>query len=240
MSLINAAKNNANSTPAFEAEDGAADASTQAAADTGATASTTTAVAAQKGGAVSMNFKANMKVLEDFKGALPVEYNTLSQIIANNGNFVERESKTNMGDSLTFTLLSFQDSFVVSPEDEDAPDDMVRYSLDGVVCSDDTTVAEHLEYLRNNGYPKAKLKERIVVVAAIEAAAKTDKFNGTLMQLDLSPMSRVQWKRFMANAAYGLGIGKYTEEQIKRIKAVTEVATGSNKKDYTLAKFEVA
>ena len=240
MSLINAAKNNANSTPAFEAEDGTADASTQAAANTGATASTTTAVAAQKGGAVSTNFKANMKVLEDFKGALPVEYNTLSQVIANNGNFVERESKTNMGDSLTFTLLSFQDSFVVSPEDEDAPDDMVRYSLDGVVCSDDTPVAEHLEYLRNNGYPKAKLKERIVVVAAVEAAAKTDKFNGTLMQLDLSPMSRVQWKRFMANAAYGLAIGKYTEEQVKRVKAVTEVATGSNKKDYTLAKFEVA
>ena len=237
MSLINAKTNNANATPAFEDAD-AATADNSASA----TASTSTAVATPaKGGAVSTSFKQNMKVLEDMKGALPVEYNTLSQIIANNGNFVERESKVNMGDSLTFTLLSFQDSYVVSPEDDDAPDEMVRYSLDGVMCSDGTTtVKEHLAYLHENGYPKARLKERIVVVAAIEAAAKSDKFNGTLMQLDLSPMSRVQWKRFMANAAYGLAIGKYTEEQVKRVKATTEVATGSNKKDFTLAKFDVA
>lgn len=183
---------------------------------------------------------ANARVLESFKDAMPVEYNTLEQIIANQGNFQERESKVNMGDTIVFELLSYQASFVVSPEDDSAPDDAVRYSMDGVVCSDGTMVQEHLEWLHENGFPAARLKERAVVVAAIETAAKTDKFNGTLMQLDLSPASRTMWNRFLANAAYGLKIGKYNEESVKRVKAETSLAQGKGNNTYTKVSFTVA
>ena len=183
---------------------------------------------------------ANARILETFKDAMPVEYNTLEQIIANQGNFQERESKTNMGDTIVFELLSYQSSFVVSPEDEAAPDDAVRYSMDGIVCSDGTMVQEHLSWLHENGFPMAKVKERAVVVAAMESAAKTDKFNGTLMQLDLSPASRTMWNRFLANAAYGLKIGKYTEETVKRVKAETSIAQGKGNNTYTKVSFTVA
>lgn len=184
--------------------------------------------------------KTNMRVLDSFKDAMPVEYNTLEQIIANQGNFQERESKTNMGDTLVFELLSYQSSFVVSPNDDTAPDDVVRYSMDGVVCSDGTMVQEHLEWLHDNGFPTASLKERAVVVAAIESAAKTDKFNGTLMQIDLSPASRTMWNRFLVNAAYGLKVGKYTEDSVKRIKAETSIAQGKGNNTYTKVSFTVA
>ena len=182
----------------------------------------------------------NARVLESFKDAMPVEYNTLEQIIANQGNFQERESKTNMGDTIVFELLSYQSSYVVSPEDDSAPDDVVRYSMDGVVCSDGTMVQEHLQWLHENGFSSAKLKERAVVVAAVESSAKTEKFNGTLMQLDLSPASRTMWNRFLANAAYGLKIGKYNEETVKRIKAETSMAQGKGNKAYTKVSFTVA
>lgn len=184
--------------------------------------------------------KANLRVLESFKDAMPVEYNTLEQIIANQGNFQERESKTNLGDTIVFELQSYQASYVVSPEDDKAPDDMVRYSMDGVICSDGSMVQEHLQYLHENGYPEAKLKERAVIVLALESAAKTDKFNDTLMQLDLSPVSRTMWNRFLVNAAYGLKVGKHTEESVKRIKAETSTATGKGNTTYTKVSFTVA
>jgi len=232
--------NNTNAAGAFESDD---DNTAQVAAPVAAQAAAApaTAVAVKPAAQVAVAaVQSNARVLESFKDAMPVEYNTLEQIIANQGNFQERESKTNLGDTLVFELLSYQASFVVSPEDDDAPDDAVRYSMDGVVCSDGTMVQEHLQWLHENGYPAARLKERAVVVAAIETAAKTDKFNGTLMQLDLSPASRTMWNRFLANAAYGLKIGKYTEESVKRIKAETSLAQGKGNNTYTKVSFTVA
>lgn len=231
MSLLKSNSNaNADAKPSFEDDTSTA---------TATQASTERAVATKKPNAVGAVAKVDLTVMESFKDALTVEYNTLAQIIATSGNFVAREDKTNMGDSVIFGLLSFQDSYVVSPEDDDAPDDVVRYSSDGVTCSDGTNVEDHLQFLRTNGFPKAKLKQRVVVVAAIESAAKTSAFNGELMQFDLSPSSRVMWNRFMANVAYGLSIGKYTTEQVKRVKAETLLQTKGND-TFTVVKFSVA
>lgn len=238
MGLLN--KTNA-AAGAFESDDDTVAEASIAVETAAPAAEAKTAVAVKPAAQVAVAKAAvNARALESFKDAMPVEYNTLEQIIANQGNFQERESKTNMGDTIVFELLSYQASYVVSPEDEDAPDDAVRYSMDGEVCSDGTMVQEHLEWLQNNGYPAAKVKERAVVVAAIESAAKTDKFNGTLMQLDLSPASRTMWNRFLANAAYGLKIGKYTEESVKRIKAETSIAQGKGNNTYTKVSFTVA
>lgn len=230
--------------PEFETEDAAtataevkSDASTKTEA---AKPSTQTAVATKPASAIALSKTVDLRVMEVFKDALPVDYNTLSQMTAQQGNFLDRESKVNLGDKIVFELLSYQDSFVVSPEDDDAPDDMVRYSGDGVVCSDGTMVQAHLEFLKGNGFPKARLKQRVVLVGAVESSAKTDKFNGQLVQFDLSPASRTQWVRFTANVAYGLKIGKYTAEQVNRISAETTLAQGKGNDTYTLVQFSVA
>lgn len=235
--------------PEFETEDGAEGTATatakaepvKASADTAAAAtSTQTAVATKPASAIALSKSVDLRVMEVFKDALPVDYNTLSQMVAQQGSFIDRESKTVLGDKIVFELLSYQDSFVVSPEDDDAPDDMVRYSGDGVVCSDGTMVQAHLEFLKENGFPKARLKQRVVLVGAVESAAKSDKFNGQLVQFDLSPSSRTQWVRFTANVAYGLKIGKFTSEQVNRISAETVLAQGKANDTYTLVQFNVA
>ena len=215
-------------TPAFESE------TTSAAA---APAAATPVVVAPPAGAVAV--KGNMNILETLKNALVVDYNTLAQVIATNGNFVERETKTVMGDQLTFEVMSFQDSWVVSPNDDKAGKEFVRFSDDGVNCSDGTPVAEHLAFLKEAGWSKAALRQRIVLVGAVTAASKTANYNGTLMQFDLSPTSRTQWLRYQANAAYAIKVGKHTEDQVKMVKAQAELAqNGSN--TYTLFKFSVA
>lgn len=173
---------------------------------------------------------------DELKNALKVDYNTLEQVIPNQGNWCCRESKSILGDTITFEVISHQDSWVVSPEDDKAPYEVVRYSDDGQMCSDGTAVQEHLVWLRTNGYPKAKMKQRVVVVAALLSTSKAKDMEGTLVQLDLSPSNRVQWSRYVVNSAFGVKLGKYTPEQTKLVKAECEIATnGSN--TYTLAKF---
>lgn len=219
-------------TPAFEDET-----ETQAPAAE-QVATPTKAVAVKPVNAVSAGM-GQIDVLSDMKDALRVDYNTLAQITAQQGNMVEREGKVNMGDTVVFDLLSFQDSYVVTPGDDKAPVETLRFSEDGITCTDGTPCLEHLDFLKHNGYPMASLKKRTVVVGAIVSATKTDKFNGQLMQFDLSPQSRVQFERYRANAAYAVKLGRYTKEQICHIKANAELASkGTN--SFTLLKFEVA
>lgn len=175
-------------------------------------------------------------ISEGMKHSIVVDYNTFPQITATNGNFVERESKIALGDTITFELVSFQDSWVVSPGDDKAPNDLVRYSDDGVVCSDGTPVQEHLQFLKAGGYPKASLKQRSVVVGEVLSCSKVAKYNGELVQFDLSPMSRVQWQRYLANSVNSLRKGRKTAEQLKMITATTELCT-SGVNIYTKAMF---
>lgn len=221
------------STAAPEATAAATPAATPAAAPAATTAVATKPANTALGSPIALN------ALDSMKDLMRVEYNTLCQMTAQQGNVMDRETKTVLGDTVVFTLLSWQDSFVVSPDDDDAPDDVVKYSDDGVMCSDGISVAEHLAEMKLT-YPKARLKQRAVVVGAIESAIKTETFNGKLVQFDLSPASRTQWKRYMAEAAYALAMGGKTPEQIKRIKVTTRIANGAGNTSYTLAQFAAA
>lgn len=181
-------------------------------------------------------------IFEGLREAFPVEYNTLPQIICSNGNFVCREDKKNLGDTVVFELQSFQDSFVVSPNDDAAPTETLRFSNDGVVCNDEegTLVADHLNWLHENGYPNASLKQRAVVVGMIEATAKGTDMVDELVQFDLSPKSRVMWERFLSTTTFKLAKGKLTEDKVLRIKATTTIASSSGGNDFTQAKFDLA
>lgn len=236
MSLLKTAESNAT----FESDDVVTSTKTSAESATAMVAAPTSApavAATQSPAAVALAQARD--AFDQFRNALPVEYNTLDQIIASNGNFVERETKTVLGDIVHFDLLSFQDSFIVSPEDDNAPGEIVRYSNDGVVCSDGSDVKEHLYWLHQNGYPKARLKQRVVVVGAVTSAAKTDKFNGQLVQFDLSPASRTLWQRFAISAAYGLTTGRVTAAQVSKVKAEALLKSRGND-TYTVASFSTA
>lgn len=176
---------------------------------------------------------------EDLKDTLHVDYNTLTQVFPSNGNFMDRETNDNLGDSIVFLVKSYQDSFVVSPEDDNAPDEVVRYSDDGVICSDGTPVQAHLEYLQANGYPKAKVKNRNVVVAELLEVPKLPRYVGELVQIDLPPSSKVMWDRYRVNALYAVQTKRKTEDEIGVVKGTANV-TRKGDNVFTLAKFETA
>lgn len=178
--------------------------------------------------------------LVELKNALTVEFNSLAALILSNGNLLLREGKKSVGDNVQIELLSYQDSYVVAPNDEKAPVSVVRFSNDGVTCSDGvTSVKEHLQWLHTNGYPKASLKSRVIIVGAVEKCAKAPDLIGTLVQIDLSPASRAQWLRYEANATYKFQKNLATKEGLRHIVVQAEISTaGSN--TYTLASFSMA
>jgi hypothetical protein len=176
---------------------------------------------------------------EDRKNALTVDYNTLIQLFPSNGNIMDRESSKMLGEEIVFTFLSYQDSYVVSPEDDNAPDDVVRYSDDGVICSDGTPVQEHLDWLQANGFPKARLKNRNIVVGVVEESPKHSEYIGQLVQIDLPPSSKVMWDRYGIGALYATQTNRMTKEQADLIRmTVTVVRKQDNV--YTQANFEAA
>jgi len=195
-----------------------------------------TAVAAKATNAVATSLR-NMNAIKDLKDAYKVQYNSLAQITATQGNFGDRESNTNFGDRVVFELMSYQNQFVISPNDDKAPKDLVRYSDDGITCSDGTDVKEWLSELKGIGWNNARINQRYILVGALISADKTDKFNGSLMQIDLSPKSKDQFDRYILQSAYNIGKGLVTAEDAKILEMRTEIATNSNNQKYTLVKF---
>lgn len=235
MSLLN----NPNTATQFESDDSDMVTASATAADkaTGtAEVKAEQSLVAAKSSSLATSMRSSQDAIGAYKDALRVDYNTLDQLIASNGNFIDRESKTVLGDRVDFDLLSFQDSYVITPGDDKAPKEHLRYSEDGKTCSDGTTVVDHLAALRSLGYDKAAVKQRVVVVGAIIAAAKTDKFNGKLVQFDMSPASRTQWQRFVANATYALTTGRLSQEAFSKVRAEANVKS-SKDNDFTVANF---
>jgi len=212
------------STPAFESEEDATP--------------TTTAVATAPKTAVSV-FDAVADTVGSLKNKLTVSYNSFIQIIASNGNFLERESKTNLGDTLRFELISWQDSYVVQPGSDKAGKELVKFSDDRIVCSDGTLVIDHLNALKAMGYDKASIKDRIVVVGSVLSTAKAgEKLVDELVQIDLSPMSAARFVRFRGKALNLQRLGKRSAEEVTKVAATTEIATaGSN--SYTVINFDI-
>lgn len=234
MSLL--ATQTSSSTPAFEQDEDSTQSTTQAATSAPANLPATTA---QTNNTLAVKSSVD-DPLAELKNALTVDYNTLDALILSNGNLLMREGKKSVGDSIQLELLSYQDSYVVAPNDDKAPVSVVRFSNDGITCSDGiTSVKEHLQWLHTNGYPKASLKSRVIIVGAVEKCAKNPELVGTLVQIDLSPASRAQWLRYTANALYKFQKGLATKEGLRHIVVQAEISTaGSN--TYTLASFSMA
>ena len=192
-----------------------------------APAATTAAVAVAKPQAPSAaaQFSSATDVISSLKNAMPVTFDMLIPLIATNGNVCKRSDKKPVGDQVVFELMSWQDSYVVSPNDDRGPKDCVRYSDDGIVCSDGTLVADHLAYLRSLGFAKASCKQRAVVVGSIISCSRTSELDDELVQFDLSPQSRASFLNYALGCVNKLRLGKLTPEQVTKIKATAEVVS---------------
>lgn len=181
--------------------------------------------------------KVNMNHVKELKDKFTVQYDSLAQLQASQGQFMDRESGLSLGAELLFELLSFQEQFVVTPNDNRATKEVVRYSSDGITCSDGTDVKQHLADLRELGWANARVNARYIIVGSLLAAEKVDSMNGTLVQIDLSPKSRSQFDRYLIQSAYDLAKGLITEAQSTVLDLTAQVAKNAKGDIYTVVKF---
>ena len=223
--------------PAFENPDAGTAAVATPAPAAAATPTPVTAVATRPAGAVVVASTA-VNPFADMKNAYTVDYNTLTQLIATNGNFLTKEDSTVLGDTITLQLMSFQDNWVISPgDDSDAAKKLVRYSNDGINTKDGEDIASYIADLKAAGYNKAYLSKRVVLVGALLNAGKAPQLVETLVQLDLAPTSRTLWERHTIQSAFNVGRGKVTKEQASKIQLTAKVTKNSASQIYTQVAF---
>lgn len=164
--------------------------------------------AVQQGGAVSKAVARKMRnpIEEVFKQKIPLEWNTLHRIQANQGNFLDLENnKAAFGSELVIQLMTYQPNWQISPGTDD-PDDAkwVRYSDDGKTTKEGEDCLEFLAALKKANYDKAKMSARYTMAFVIEEVVgkPTSPFNGKIVQIDLSATSKSQFDQFMMELGY--------------------------------------
>ena len=239
------ALNKANATAAtFEAEDetldqaadtGTAEAVTVEATD-GAVATSeapkTTALAAAGTRALttaSSVMKAN--IISGLQDAFRVEYDSLPAVGASLGTFVRKADETDLGPELKLQLISYQESWVASPNDTKADVELVKYADNSKTARDGTDLAAHVEDLKAQGYGKAKINHRVILVGELLEASKDDSMVGDLIMVDLPDSGRRSFNTFTLQASYAVAKGRKSAEEatILTLKAVNDKTKSGEK-----------
>ena len=111
----------------------------------------TTALAAPRTSALATaNSVVKMNVISALKDTFRVEFDSLPGIGASQGTFNLKADDTDIGAEISIQLLSYQESWVASPNDTKADVELVKYSDDGVTSRDGINLLAHLEDLKGN------------------------------------------------------------------------------------------
>lgn len=223
-------ENTANTNAAFESEDEtaatAAPAATEAPAAAAAPAATT-AVATQTTRAVSTaKAVVTQNVLSDKKDAFYVEFDSMPRLAAEQGSFTLKDSsEADLGAEIKMELMSYQESWVASPNDKKADVELVKYSDDGIDSKDGVNLQQHIADLKEQGYDKAKIAHRCIIVGELLSAGPAGAdLVGKLVQVDLPETGRRSFNAYTLQASWAVGKGRKTaaEAAVLTLKAVKE------------------
>ncbi len=245
MALRNNEKT-ANTNAAFESEDETAAPATATAAPATAAPAATTAVATQTTRAVSTaRAVVTQNVLSDKKDAFYVEFDSMPRLAAEQGSFTLKDSsEADLGAEIKMELMSYQESWVASPNDKKADVELVKYSDDGVTSKDGVDLQQHIADLKEQGYDKAKIAHRCIIVGELlsagpagadlvgtliqvylfQAGPPASDLVGNLIQVDLPETGRRSFNAYTLQASWAVGKGRKTaaEAAILTLKAVKE------------------
>ena len=221
-------ENTANTNAAFESEDETAATAAPAATTAAATAApATTAVATQTTRAVSTaKAVVTQNVLSDKKDAFYVEFDSMPRLAAEQGSFTLKDSsEADLGAEIKMELMSYQESWVASPNDKKADVELVKYSDDGVTSKDGVDLQQHVADLKEQGYDKAKIAHRCIIVGELLSAGPAGAdLVGNLIQVDLPETGRRSFNAYTLQASWAVGKGRKTaaEAAVLTLKAVKE------------------
>jgi len=178
--------------------------------------------------------------LTGYKNAIPpVDFGTLPIVTAQSGRF--KCDKEPLGTYFTATLVSVNDRWAVAPNEDKAPKELCKFSIDGEVLSDGsgTTVEEHIEYLKEEGFKNACAKRYNDLIVILNDAETDHENIGDMVSISLSPQSVKQFEGYQLQSTVKIAKGELTEAQAAEIKCTAKIVTfGSN--EFTRVQFRTA
>jgi hypothetical protein len=185
-------------------------------------------------------FKKYENVIED------LEFGTVARIVGTNGSIQAKKDskKLNLGTEIQVTLVSFNDTYQISPgADTEEAKKFVKYSRDGVtIDGTGQDVKAYLEQLREvEGYPNAAVKQYTSLVcilnAVVDEDTKTVKLDrsliGDMVEVSLSPTAGKAFKgaRMQRSVKVSRGLAKDDGSEAQLVVRAEVRNNGS--KDYT-------
>lgn len=165
-------------------------------------------------------------VLSDKKDAFRVEFDSLPRILASQGSFIFKDTDEDLGAQVQIQLMSYQDSWTCGPNDTKADAELVKYADNPTTAQDGTDLKEHLDDLKAQGYSKASIAHRCVIVGELvssQGKVASDR-TGELVQMDLPESGRRSFNTYQLQASYAVAKGRKSAEEasLLTIKAVKE------------------
>jgi hypothetical protein len=196
----------------------------------------TTAIAKAAASAVSTNVAKPFEyVLRSLECALdPVNVGDLPRLKSGAGNIKDSDG-VNYGTFVALELLSFHDSWTISPgSDDDESKDFVRYSLDGkTIDGTGESVDDYLQKLKEvDGYEKANKKRYLILAGIINDCDKAKEKISSIVQCSLAPQSAKTFNNYHMQRSVQVVRGTAVVEGSQQIKITAEGAS-MNGKDFT-------
>lgn len=162
-----------------------------------------------------------------------VEFGTLPRLLASNGCIMDGEDNS-LGTWITGQVLSWNKRWTITPGSNDAPDNLVAFSMDNEVLDDGSgvTVAQYLAELKKD-WPNAASKEYLDVIFNLQEAEKESGHVGGMVQLQMSPTSRKDFDAFRLQVSFKVANGLVEIDQTNHIKFGIRVVTNKNKNTWT-------
>lgn len=210
------------------------------AAGTGAlTTAASTAVAIPANTAVATRPVMQTSLFDSLKDAFPVDWDTVPRISASQGAFVLKgDNEEDLGSFINVLLISWQESWVASPNDKKADVELVKYSDDGITSRDGVNLADHVLDLKEQGYRNAKIAHRVTLVVELQGTKDGDEsLNGELYQVDLPDTGRRAFNAYKLQASYAVLKGRKTAEEVTVMKLNAVKAKSRSGEDFTKVAF---
>jgi len=160
-----------------------------------------------------------VKSLEELRDVLPqMDFGTLTRLKSGSGDIVDSDGDS-IGGWVDLNIMSFSETLTVSPNDDKAPNDTVRFSQDGKTIdgNPDITVADALRTMKED-YPESSVKKYYVAVGAVIGAEKSNDYDDTVIELQLSPQSIKAFNNHNVQVQFKVAMKKLSADCVTNIR----------------------
>ena len=175
--------------------------------------------------------------MESYKDFIPaLDFGTLPRFKTSPAGIKGDEGS--IGTTCDITLVSFNDTFAISPCEDKSPKELCKFSLDGVNLSDGSgTVADHLAELKSEGWKKAAIKKNMDFIAILDDAEKECDEIGNMVMFSCSPSSVKSFERYRLNVTLRMMKDPNLKEEDFIKLTITNKPKSYSQKDFTMFEF---